>query len=148
MPALVHMVLCADAIVDSATNRVTLYGVLEEVQVPGEALEQSLHDKILASGPIAVYGLLSREWPTEEPQQPLAVQLRLRMPEADPLDLASIAFEAPLQRTRVIFRLEGLPLHGAGLYTFELLQGQDVIGRAPLRVRAADPIPAPPPGHP
>ncbi len=140
MPALVHMALCADAVVDSATNNVSLHKLIEEVQIPAEVLERSLHENILAAGQMAIYALLSREWPTHEEPLPFDLQLRLRMPSGETVDLVTAAADSqPSPRVRVIFKMVGLPLRGEGLYTFELLLGgEEIIGSVPVRVQAVD----------
>jgi len=135
MPTLVHMAVCREVVIDQATNVVSIHGLIEEAQVPPEAFAMAKEQKVMAASPMAVYALLSWEWPTAEEHAPLDLELRMSNPAGETTVLASLRKEPdPAARLRTIFNLPGFPLDGEGNYTFELFSGKKLLGKVPFRV--------------
>ena len=136
MPFVVQMVVCREAVVDQATNIVSLHGLIEEAQVPSEAFTKANEQKVMIASPMAVYALLSWEWPTAEEHAPLNLELRLCNPAGVGLALSTIRMEPEplIRRLRAIFNLPGFLLDGEGIYTFELFSGGQILGKVPFRV--------------
>lgn len=148
MPSLIQMVVCREAVVDQATNIVSLHGLIEEAQVPPEAFTKAKQQQVMAGVQMAVYALLSWEWPVAEDRAPLSLDLHLCNPAGTVITLGSIRIEpAPsVNRFRTIFNLQGFPLDGEGIYTFELLSREKILGRVPFRVISAQSVVGQPAG--
>lgn len=148
MPSVVQMVVCREAVVDRATNIVSLHGLIEEAQVLPEAFTKAKEQQVMAAAQMAVYALLSWEWPAAEEREPLSLDLRLCNPAGIVITLGSIRIEpAPsVNRFRAIFNLQGFPLGGEGIYTFELLSREKILGKVPFRVISAQSVAGQPAG--
>ena len=142
MATLVYMALCRHAVIDRESNSASLFDLIEELSVPPELLERSLEEKVATGMSMDLLALISREWPTPAKPEGLTVELRLRFPSGEYESLSEAKPDlTTAPRSRVIFKLQALSLRGAGMYELELLTGDEVMGKAPLLVRAAPPAP-------
>lgn len=134
LPTLVHMAVCREAVIDQASNNVSLEGLVEEVLVPLEAFERAESVKTMAAGSMTVFALLSWEWPVQLEPRDIDVELRLRNPTGEFMSLGVLKAECKgMSRVRVLFKMPGFPLDGIGVYAFELCSGETMLGKAPFR---------------
>lgn len=118
-------VICESSVVDQETNRVSLFNILEEIQVP-EPLDAITEETSLPAAPVnfELFILFSRS--------DLAVgeqgkgRIQIRFPSDTPVEKSpglSPEFEIPLttaHQHRVRIRFPVLPYYSEGTYRFDI----------------------------
>lgn len=116
-------VICESAIVDQETNRVSLFNILEEIQVP-EPLEEITEESTLPAAPVKfeLFILFARSDMGAGEQG--KVRMRMRFPADDPMEKSPTPppdFGVDLtsaRHHRVRIRFPVLPYHREGTYYF------------------------------
>jgi len=109
-------VLCSKAVVDRDSNNVSLFEVLEAVQITtGAALEFPAN--------VPFDGTLVTLWAREQPNVPVTAEMRIRILGPADQDLGSFSATIGLQnnpRFRNVARMSGLRCGGSGVHQFEV----------------------------
>jgi hypothetical protein len=115
MPKLEYFLICESMSTDQETNRVSLFHVLEDLQVlpPGTTPQQQL----VVPQFVAV-SCWNRE-PGDEDKEFQAI-LRIHPPDDEPRDF-SMNFQMTRPRYRLSLRFQGMPKLEPGVLKFELL---------------------------
>ena len=109
-------VLCSRALIDRQTNNMSLFEVLEAIQVLTNA----------PPGDPAILpfeGTVATLWARERPDQRVSGQMRIRLVAPDGKELGAFRAQvnlADVSRTRTISTISGLPFAGGGTYEFEV----------------------------
>ena len=115
----VWAVVCRNSAIDQETNALSLFHILEDIQVPANALHDIENGgRPLAMGSFQVIVSVSRDDPGVDEQNRARVTLHFP-DESTPETLA--AFDIDLttsERYRLRLDMPGLPLGGVGLYRF------------------------------
>ena len=121
MPTLEYFLVCESMSTDQETNRVSLFNVLEDLQVlPPETAPQ----KQLIVPHFAAISCWNREHGDED--KDFQAILRIHAPNQEPKDFP-LNFQMERPRYRLSLRFQGMPKLEAGELKFELLlNGQHV----------------------
>lgn len=139
----VWSVLCARSVTDNRTNTVSLFNVLEQIQIASV-------QGVLAPGLLPAAIELVSLWTRSEPGQPARGSGRIEVVLPDGSVAVEQAFDVDLsgfERLRTQAALSAIPIVGPGRYVFRIskqLQGEEdwvEVARIPLQI---DIISAPP----
>ncbi|CAN5922586.1 hypothetical protein BH11MYX4_BH11MYX4_03870 [soil metagenome] len=116
MAELAWTILCTRASIDSLTNNLSLFEILEQVQVPEGAANMG----IVA----AVQWNLVSMW-RRSGQEPERAEMRVRLLDPTGTDLhepspAAVVDLVSAPRARIVGTIVGMPLRGFGLYQFQI----------------------------
>jgi hypothetical protein len=134
MPKLVFAALCQNYALDRETNVVSLFNLLEEVSLPSEAFSYS--ERHIVAGEMHLYCLWSWQWPTEESAEPFEAHFRITTPAGyqGTRISATINSEKKTVRARTFIKIEGFVVDRPGMYEFQILRGEEIVGQVPLKV--------------
>lgn len=110
MPQLEYYLVCEGYSADQFTNRVSLFNVLEQINIAG----------FPGVFPQSVCAIASWNMAEEELGRDFQALLRIHIPGEAPRDFRR-NFTARAKRHRLMLTLQGLPLPRAGVYRFEIL---------------------------
>ena len=135
MPKLIHLVVCRNVVIDMETNNASLQSLVEEIQIPKEAIEKSETETVMAAGELTVFAYLSWEWPSKEDPRPIHVELQLKNPKGHSKTAGSstLSHESG-SGIRAIFKMQAFPIAGAGIYAFDLHIHNELAGTSPSNI--------------
>lgn len=133
MPKLEYFLICESMCTDQETNRVSLFNVLEDLQVwpPGTAPQQQ---------PLVPHFVAVSCWnrePGDEDKDFQAI-LRIHPPNGESKDF-SLNFKMERPRYRLSLRFQGMPKLDPGVLKFELLLNGQHVAWHTVNVFSAEP---------
>lgn len=129
-------VVCSKASIDRETNNISLFEVLESVQM-------QITGPFQYPGSVPLEATFVTLWARDNSAEPISAQSQIRILAPDRSVLGTIASAVDLQsnpRTRQITQLKGFPIVGSGPYEFEVAwrandaDGWHVVSRVPFEV--------------
>jgi len=135
MPSITSIAIAQSVVIDAITNMPTLVGVLEAIAAPEPAFERAKTDPV-ALGPLALFAILTWEWPDDEPKVATPIKLELRTAGGKKHVIAEATAEASetLPRARLIYNITAIPIDKPGQYVFILSSGAKTLAEVPLDV--------------
>ena len=113
MPRHLWTILCTNSSIDQATNNISLFSVIEQVQISQAPTDQ----QIVLTTQFHLVMLWMRS-NLDQPEMGTA-RFSLQFPTGEVLNGAEIQVELSTAiRSRTVITIAGLPLRGPGLYTF------------------------------
>lgn len=136
MPTLEYFLIAESVSVDQATNRLSVFNILEEIrtfpQPAGVVLHGGLNQLVACSS-----------WNIAQADlgQSFQVSLQLRNPGRDPQDLMSLDFVGQRPRQRLLHILMGLPALEVGDVKFELRLNGEYVASHTITVSRLEQLP-------
>ena len=137
----VWTVVCTQSSIDSTSNNITLFEVIEQLNVPNPFPTPEPGKQLLAPIGLEVVTL----WARTDDLVPERSECKVRFSDPKGTTILERSFEANLTghvRNRHRLRINGLPLTVPGRYTFHVdaktPQGWKEFGSVPLQVKPAD----------
>jgi hypothetical protein len=128
---LLWCLVCRSSAIDQATNALSVFEVVEELQVHLEK-EQAFPEGVLVQREMSFIALLARSKDTPENHD---VQLRMISPINEIAIGKMVVDLASHERFRLLARMPGIPYFGDGTYAFVLSDSAGgEVGRASLEV--------------
>ena len=140
-PTILHGLLASQVVIDRTTNYATIVNTIDEVGVPSEVLGSlKKGSRAIAHGEMVLYLLLSWDWPDVlvPGQATLGIRLRTAGGYVGKATEVTTNTGVPSVRSRLLVHVQGFPVDIPGIYTFEVLQDDEVAYRVPFAVKAVD----------
>ena len=137
MPILNWAILCQDSAVDRGRNNISLFQIVEQINVPKETL---IKEKVAISIPLQLVLQLRREKSDLTKKSSFSLTIDIINPEGENLATQTVeaGFPGLKNRLRLIMAMEGLPIKGIGTHTFRFTtqtkHGPVVLGESFLEV--------------
>jgi hypothetical protein len=120
MPQLEYFLVAESISVDQSTNRVSLFNILEEVQITRIPAGTQIPPRLSGIPQVVAIGAWNID--PDEHGREYAVSLRVHVPgHSSPVQGPALTFVAEKRRQRTILLLVGCPVGGPGEIRFELL---------------------------
>lgn len=143
-PSILWAVFTRELVSDRASQTMTAFNIIEELNFPNEAFDQKAKPNIVALSDVVTFAF-TLDWLWPEPIEESVVAhlgLRWTTPSGDSYLTGGADMAKPVSkptnsnRRTVQLKIDSLPIQSEGLYQFDLLVNEHVATRYPVRIRA------------